>query len=235
MAGGLIAYIPAKGHSRGIPGKNMALLGGRPLVEHSISFARDSGLFDAIFVSTEAPAIRDVALASGVQVLERPDRLAQDTTRVTEVLANELPLIRHLCGRLELIACLMPTSPLRRLSDLQTAIALALQNPDAPSVVSLSTLPCGLGQVLSLDKSSQRITSSFGMENLTSRSQRQSHDEVYYPNGTIIVTRVAAFAENPHFYVEGRTIGFKIDPISGLDIDDLDTFRLAELLLKGMS
>jgi CMP-N,N'-diacetyllegionaminic acid synthase len=235
MAGGLIAYIPAKERSRGIAGKNMVLLGGKPLVEHSIRFARDSGLFDAVFVSTEAPAIRDLAMLLGAQVLERPTGLAQDTTRVAEVLTNDIPLMQQRCGTFELIACLMPTSPLRRLTDLQTAIDLALQDPDAPSVVSLSKLPCGLDQVLALDNSSQRISSLFGMENLTSRSQRQLHRRVYYPNGAIILTRAAAFEQDPLFYVEGRTIGFTIDSISGLDIDDSDDLELAELILKGMS
>jgi CMP-N-acetylneuraminic acid synthetase len=234
MAHGLVGYIPAKGRSRGIASKNMALLGGRPLVEHTIRFALECGLLDTVFVSTESPPIRALADACGADVIERPEHLASDSTRIAEVLANDIPVMEQRAGPFELIACLIPTSPLRRLRDLETGIALARDAPEAPGVVSLGTLPCGIQQVIALDDTSRRIGAVFGIDNLTGRSQRQSHDKLYYPNGSIVVVRKDAFRKSPSFYVENSTIGFPIDAVSGLDIDSPDDLQLAELILRGM-
>jgi CMP-N-acetylneuraminic acid synthetase len=234
MATGVIGYIPAKGRSRGISSKNMVLLGGRPLVEYSIRLAVQSGLFDAVFVSTDSSSIRALARAAGAETIDRPTQLAGDATRVAEVLAHDIPVMAQRCGSFALIACLLPTSPLRRLHDLQTAISLAQKLPEAPTIVSLGELPCGIEQVVTLDESTRHIMAAFGIDNLTNRSQRQSHRKVYYPNGSIVIVRNELFLRDPRFYVENATVGFPIDAIGGIDIDSAEDLEIAELILRGM-
>jgi len=231
---GLIAYLPAKGRSRGIPNKNLAPLGGKPLLEYTIRFALESRLFDAIFVSSDSEEVRALAAAAGVGALERPARLAQDSTRIAEALVCDLPEMERAHGPCELLACLLATSPLRRLQDLQSAVALARAHPDAPGVVSVSPLPCGVGQIVALEGSPQRIAPLSGIENLNALSQRQLHAPLYYPNGAIVVVRLEHFRRDPRFYVEGRTIGLPIDSVSAIDIDTPQDLELADLVMRSM-
>lgn len=234
-AGGLIGYIPAKGHSRGIPNKNMAPLDGRPLLEYTLRFARNSKLFDAIFVSTDAADIKTVALQFGAQVIDRPPHLAQDTTRIADVLIYDIPIIEQRHGVAELLACMIPTSPLRQLDDMEKAVALARDNPDAPGVVSFGPLPGALEHATALDPKTQRIQPLYGNDKLTALSQRQSHAKLYYPNGAIVVLRIDQFKSDPRFYVEGRSIGLPVDPIGGLDIDTPDDLKLAQIIVRGLN
>lgn len=228
----IIAYIPAKGRSRGLPNKNLALLAGKPLVEHTIEFACTAHLFDAIYLSTDSPEIRAIGQAHQVRVLDRPVDLASDTARVADVLAHDLKAIKEDIPDLALIACLIPTSPLRRLQDLNAAIDLLDAHPDAPSVVSLSLLPFPLAQIMSMNDKTKTISAPFGLEGITTQSQRQSHPTFHYPNGAIVVIRTASFEQSQAFYFENASVGLPLDPISSIDIDSSADLARAEFELR---
>jgi N-acylneuraminate cytidylyltransferase/CMP-N,N'-diacetyllegionaminic acid synthase len=121
-----LCTICARGGSKGVPGKNIRPLAGKPLLRHSIDQARASGLFAAIAVSSDDPAILAVAREAGVEVLvERPAELASDT-------AGKMPAIRHcvdsaehaLGRRFDTVVDLDATSPLRLPEDIAGAVAL---------------------------------------------------------------------------------------------------------------
>lgn len=116
-----VAIIPARGGSKRLPRKNVALLAGRPLLAYTIDSAQGSGLFTRVIVSTEDPEIRDVAAAAGAQVHARPAALASDTAGVVEVCGDVLAGIPE---PPETFCCLYATAALRGAEDIRAARAL---------------------------------------------------------------------------------------------------------------
>ncbi|NCI49055.1 acylneuraminate cytidylyltransferase family protein [Sediminibacterium roseum] len=115
-----LAVIPARGGSKGLPGKNTKVLNGKPLVAWSIESALASELIDRVVVSTDSEEIKTVALRFGAEVIDRPAELATDeatTIAVLEHTAKEVPAATQ-------IIVLQPTSPLRDKGLLDTCIRL---------------------------------------------------------------------------------------------------------------
>ncbi|MDE6340735.1 MAG: acylneuraminate cytidylyltransferase family protein [Muribaculaceae bacterium] len=129
--------IPARGGSKGIPGKNIKPFLGKPLICHAIDQARGAGADDAdICVSTDSDEIRRVVEEHGLKVpFMRPDELATDTAGTYEVLLHALDFYEKRGKHYDRIVLLQPTSPLRRTEDIRNA--LALWNDDIDMVVSV--------------------------------------------------------------------------------------------------
>ena len=125
--GRTIATVCARGGSKGLPGKNIRPFAGKPLIRHTIEHALACPAIDGVYVSTDDPAIVDVARASGATVpYLRPAELATDQAGKLPVIEH---LVRHLGGQGERIARivdLQPTSPLREPSDIAGAIGRAV-------------------------------------------------------------------------------------------------------------
>jgi len=133
-----VCTVLARAGSVGVPGKNVRLLGGVPLIVHSIRHARATGLFDAVVVSTDDPEVRRIAQDEGVDlVVERPAELATAT-------AGKVPAIVHavevaeatLGGSFDVVVDLDATSPLRLPDDVVAAVALLERDPDAVNVIT---------------------------------------------------------------------------------------------------
>jgi CMP-N-acetylneuraminic acid synthetase len=223
-------YIPAKGSSTGIPGKNLQDLGGRPLVAWSI----DSGLTLAnpknVFVSTDDKMIAALTTDRGARVLERPAHLAAQSATVAQCLAHDLHTIGAVVGTDGIIAVLLPTSPFRDKNWLQDAIARFGAAPDAHSLVAVRQFPAPIEQALAIDDADWLEGLSGSLDLLHSRSRRQEHAIYYYPDGSLYLVRARMFRSNPCFFLEGATLGFRSDGISAIDIDDLEDLELARLI-----
>ncbi|HOX24965.1 MAG TPA: acylneuraminate cytidylyltransferase family protein [Candidatus Krumholzibacteria bacterium] len=128
----VVAIIPARGGSKGIPRKNLARLGGVTLLERAIAVAREVPAVDRIVVSTDDAEIARVARAAGAEIHERPPRLATDASKVIEA-------IRHLCDTLldpsgagnALLVLLEPTCPLRTALDVARCVETLAAGGDA--------------------------------------------------------------------------------------------------------
>ncbi len=118
----IVAVIPARGGSKGIPRKNVLPVGGLPLLAHSILHARRSRLVDLVVVSTDDPEIAEVARRYGAEVVDRPAELASDGAASEPTLAHALAYVRDRHGPVDLVVFLQPTSPLRRPDDIDGAI-----------------------------------------------------------------------------------------------------------------
>ena len=131
-----LGLIPARGGSKRCPGKNIAELGGKPLLAWTIQAAKDSGIFCHVMVSSDSDAVRSVARMHGAFAAERPDRLARDDTSSLAVVdhhARDWPGI-------EAIMLLQPTSPFRSAEDIEKAAGM-LEAMKADSVVSVIDAP----------------------------------------------------------------------------------------------
>lgn len=135
----VLAMIPARGGSKGVIRKNVRLLGGKPLLAHSVLTARQSRYIDRIIVSTDDKAMRRVALDWGAQApFLRPAALGQDKVMDYPVLEHCLNWLREREGyEPDVIVYLWPTGALRQADDIDDAIALLAKNPDADSVRSV--------------------------------------------------------------------------------------------------
>lgn len=112
-----IAFIPARGGSKGLPGKNIRPLNGRPLIDYTIKAALEANL-DEVWVSTNCPDIEAVSLESGAKVLKRPDSLCEDSSPTEDALLHFSDCVPEF-KRLVMLQC---TSPLTRVVDIESAL-----------------------------------------------------------------------------------------------------------------
>jgi len=133
----IVAVIPARGGSTRIPHKNLALLGGEPLVVHTIRAALAVPALDRVVVSTDDDAIVAVAVAAGAEVVRRPAELCTSTAPTEPVLQHAVQELEQREGRaVTLLVLLQPTSPLRGGDRIEQAIAM-MREQGADSVVSV--------------------------------------------------------------------------------------------------
>ena len=141
MAGYVLGLIPARGGSKGIPGKNLKPLAGRPLIAYAVDAARASGVVDRLVLSTDSEEIAAIGRESGAEVpFLRPAEFAGDASPMLSVLQHAVAALEQTGWSPEIILLLQPTSPLRTPAHLAAAVDL-LRATNADSVVSVVELP----------------------------------------------------------------------------------------------
>jgi CMP-N,N'-diacetyllegionaminic acid synthase len=219
-----IALIPARGGSKGIPGKNTYPILGKPLIQYSIEVALECKLIDELWVSSDSEGILDVAKKfSNVRIHKRPNALATDTSSINETIA-EIFNVANYCDALIL---LQPTSPIRDLINLEEAISIFTQNLSANSLISVSRMddihPARMYWKQGLDL--QPIMKEF------EGTRRQDIPPAYYRNGSIyIVRRDAFFLTNS--VMAKPSIGYEMPNTHLLNIDEPRDLLIAEPLIK---
>ncbi|GAG81989.1 unnamed protein product [marine sediment metagenome] len=134
----IIALIPARGGSKGLPRKNIKELDGKPLIAHTIEVAKQSRIFDRIIVSTDDKEIAEVAKEYGAEVpFIRPAELATDTADAMDVLIHALKWFKNKGQNFDYVMKLQPTSPLRTEQDIKNSMDLIIQK-DGDSILSVS-------------------------------------------------------------------------------------------------
>lgn len=223
--GRTIATICARGGSKGLPGKNIRLFAGRPLIAHTISQALSCPDIDGVFVSTDDTEIARIAREAGALVpFMRPAELATDS-------APKLPVVEHLVEQLERegqvlgrIVDLQPTSPLRTGGDISAALR---QAPDAPLVLSVSAAADNPYFNMAELGADGYIRLSKG----EGSARRQDVPPVYALNGSIYVWQREALR---HAAVHGlwsvNARAFLMPRWRSVDIDTLEDLQYAEWL-----
>ena len=223
--GQTIATICARGGSKGLPGKNIRLFAGKPLIIHTIEQALACSLLDAVFVSTDNAAIAEVARSAGATVpYMRPAELASDT-------AGKLPVIEHLVRHLEQggqriarIVDLQPTSPLREAQDITQALNACLDMPLTVSVRLAQDNPY-------FNMVERDVDGNVALCKGQGNTRRQESPAVYALNGSIYVWQRAALAQAAVQGLWSVKLGVVEMPHwKSVDIDDLNDFEYAEWL-----
>jgi len=141
VTGGVLGIVPARGGSKGVPGKNVRLLAGRTLLDYTARAARESGVIDRLVLSTDSAEIASAGRAVGLEVpFMRPAGLAADDTPMLPVLQHVVEGLGSAGWTPELIVLLQPTSPLRRAQHVRDAVTL-LRESNADSVVTVVEVP----------------------------------------------------------------------------------------------
>jgi N-acylneuraminate cytidylyltransferase len=225
--------VPARGGSKGIPRKNLQLLGGRPLVAHAVTAGRDAALVTRVVCSTDDPEIAAVARAAGAEVpFLRPSSLAQDATEDWPVFVHVLDWLERNANWVpELIVNLRPTSPLRSARHVDDAIRLLLRTgADSVKAVCLARQH---PHKMWLRGPNAEIDPFLETEFRLSRGPdvpRAELQDVYWQNGVVDVTRLAVIREQG-VMIGRRVAGLVTQAEESIDIDTPLDLALAELLI----
>ena len=220
------AIVPARGGSKSIPKKNIALLGGKPLINWTLEVALP--FFDHVYVSTEDSEIADVSRKAGAGILTRPETLADDFTTATDV-------VRFSIEQMGLtddsrVFLLQPTSPFRTNHSISSAIELLYQ---FPAVISVTKTP-PKNTFRSLYPYNDRVNKILPTSSLEKDLQRQTVPDHYRVNGAIFGTT----AERLRFFGtfnQPDTAAVIMPLIASLEIDDWDDWLLATYVAEAVS
>ena len=220
-----LAIIPARGGSKGVPRKNIRFLAGKPLIAWTMEEAKRSRYLDRCIVSTEDEEIKKVAEEYGGEVpFLRPPELAQDGTASIDVVLDVL----HRLPGYDFVVLLQPTSPLRTAEDIDGAIAFCLDH-GAESCVSVAEAEHSPYWMYTLDAGG-RMQHLPGMAK-EDGYQRQRLPKVYRLNGAVYVKQVDALRERQAF-IDGNTIGYAMSQNRSYDIDTMEDFEIAEMVMR---
>lgn len=214
-----IAIIPARGGSKRLPGKNILNLGGIPLLVHSIRFAQaNANIIDEIYVSTDDEAIKEVALANGAQVIDRPASISGDLEPTLTTLQHA---VKSLGAEVENVVLLQPTNPLRPSSLLKECFD-TFQNTNADSLFTVTRNHQKLGKI---------VHNTFVPFNYEIGQRSQDLEPLYFENGLLYISKAHTILEGT--IVSTNAIPFIVNHIfAQVDIDTQEDFDYATYLLN---
>ena len=216
--------IPARGGSKGLPGKNIKDLCGKPLIAYSIDVARAFVDDENICISTDSEEIKKVVQEYGLHVpFLRPNYLATDTATSNDVLIHAVNYYREKGRHYKRLCLLQPTSPLRTIEDVEGALNLYTDEIDMVSGMTKSHAP----SILNEENEDGFMVSVFNKDGLG----RQFVKEMYETNGAVYVINIQSLLEKG---MKGftRKIKYVMSKEHSVDIDDIIDFRLVETILK---
>lgn len=220
-----LAVIPARGGSKRLPAKNLAPLGGRPMIEWTIVAAQQSRLFDRVVVTTDDLEIADIAKRAGAEVPFLRDVFADDRSPVSLATINAVERLRGSGPRHDVVVQLMANCPLRTAADIIAAVA----HFDAGTAAfQISCFKYGwMNPWWAFKLRPDGTADALFPTALTTRSQ--DLEPLYCPSGAIWVARTEPLLAARTFYGEAATF-FPLSWRSALDIDDEEDFAMAAAL-----
>lgn len=212
-----------------MPRKNLVPLAGKPLIQYTIEAARSAPCLDRIIVSTDDEEIAITARALGSEVpFLRPVRLAADETPIIDVLKHFVDWLAESGTLPDLLVLLQPTSPLRGARHIEEAVDL-FRTRQAGTVVSILEVPHQFSPASVLKNEDGKLRPFLSSQPLITR--RQDKPRVYARNGPAILVAHCESIREGLLYAD-PVFGYMMDRRSSVDIDSLDDFRYAEILLQ---
>jgi len=224
----ILAVIPARGGSKGLPGKNIKPLLGKPLIGWTIEQAKASKYITEIFVSTDSREIADVAETFGVSVPElRPAELANDTATSASFVIYTIEKLRREGKVFDYIILLEPTSPLRETSDIDRSIEILLSSPDAESIVGVCSVEaCHPDFLAAIDDGFLKP-----YKETINVVRRQDLNQLYFFEGTIYISKIETYLDKKTFYHD-KTLPYIVPKWKAFEVDDTDDWFIIESILK---
>ena len=226
----ILAIIPVRGGSKGVPGKNIKLLDGKPLLAYTSELALQSGYLTEVIVSTEDEPIGEVAKSLGVQVpFMRPMALAQDDTPTIDVLIHALEWYKNQTIFFDAVCLLQVTSPIRTLEFLDKAIEKFMAS-DCDSLVSVQKVPHEYNPHWTFEVNEEgNLKIATGEAEIIPR--RQELPTAYHRDGSIYITKTDVLLKEHSLY--GKSTAFiESDPDFYVNIDTMDDWEKAEAMIQ---
>lgn len=219
----ILAIIPARGGSKGVPKKNIRLLNEKPLIGWTIEAAQKSAYIDKLILSTDCEEIAEVARQFNLEVpFLRPNHLAQDDTPGIEAILHVVSLLPGF----DYIVMLQPTSPLRTTDDIDECIKKCIKekHKSCVTVVCTEKTPYWMYQM---------DTSTKLLPFLCDKSifRRQDAPITYMLNGAVYIAE-KQFLESEKSYLTNETCGYEMPHNRSFDIDTEFDFKLVEWILN---
>jgi len=214
-----IAIIPARGGSKRLPGKNILNLGGIPLLVHSIRFAQaNAEIIDEVYVSTDDEVIKNIAIAYGAQVIDRPVSISGDLEPTITTLQHAVNTIG---AEVENVVLLQPTNPLRPSTLLKDCFN-TFQNTNADSLFTVTRNHQKFGKI---------VNDTFVPFNYEIGQRSQDLEPLYFENGLLYISKAQTILEGT--IVSTNAIPFIVNHIfANVDIDTQEDFDYATYLLN---
>lgn len=227
----ILGIIPARGGSKGIPGKNIRMLGGRPLIYYAAHAARESGLVDRLLLTTDSDKIAEVGKTLGIEVpFIRPSHLAQDDTPMFPVIEHALQFVENEGWAHDIILLLQPTAPLRSPEHIRAAVNI-LTETKCDAVASVVDVPQHYAPdfVLKLEDGKLKPFLEGGI-----KTRRQDVRPAYSRDGTIYAFWRDVFINKQNIYGDDcRPLLIPRD--ESCNLDTIEDWREVEQMVKDRS
>ncbi len=225
----ILGIIPARAGSKRIPGKNIKLLVGKPLVAYSIEAALKSKLLTHVAVSSDSAEVLKIAAQyPEVTPIQRPAELADDHSPAIDYVKHALQTLGE---NFDLVVILQPSSPLTLPEDIDHTIELLLQHPEADSSVSVMKLDHATHPVKLKVKKDDWLLPFWEEEN--GRMAAHELPELYVRNCAVYVSRSSTISNGK--IIGDHCVGFLMPRERSVDINDPIDFEFAEYLMKHTS
>ncbi|SHL74472.1 acylneuraminate cytidylyltransferase family protein [Roseibium suaedae] len=222
-----VAIVPARGGSKGVPGKNLKQLAGRPLIAWTIEAAKSVAGIDDVIVSTDDEQIAETARSWGATVpFERPSDLAQDHVHAIHVVLHAIDWLEQQGRTPDAVMMLLPTAPLRRSWHIENALSAYQQDPSKPviSVYHLTTSMISLRWI-----EGETLVPAFPADDLN--IQRQDVKPIYGVNGSIYIASPQHLKQHRTYHTPDAR-AFVMDRLHSMDINSYDDFTIAQHLMQ---
>ncbi|NVK42156.1 MAG: acylneuraminate cytidylyltransferase family protein [Oceanospirillaceae bacterium] len=223
-----IAFIFARGGSKGLPGKNLKPLMGKPLIEYAVECALKSDFIHEVYVSTEDDDIRRIALKLGVKVIDRPMYLASDTSAEWLSWQHAIKWVFNLGNKFDEFVSLPVTSPLRSVEDVNDAIKMReTSNAD----ICIAITPASRSPYFNMVK---KIEGNYVELVNPPRSDvhRRQDAPCIYDITTSVYVSTPNYILNSMGLFDGKVASIEVPKERAIDIDDIYDFMLAQYILE---
>jgi CMP-N-acetylneuraminic acid synthetase len=228
----MIAIIPARGGSKGLPGKNIKLLNGKPLIAYTIEAALKSDYTSHVIVTTDSKEIADIAKEYGAEVpFIRPGELSDDTSSAVDVYLHTTNFMKNKEVKVEKFIVLLPTAPMRTNMHINEAVEL-FKSSGAKTLISVKEADIPVTWYLSRADNNRLKNAGFGEGNAI--NNRQLNQKYFVPNGAIYILDYNLLAKERTYYCD-NTVAYEMNAEDSIDIDTLFDFKLAEFLMSERS
>lgn len=230
----VLVLIPARGGSKGLPGKNIMELCGLPLLGWPIRAAKKSKYVDRVIVSTDDPQIANVAVSHGAEVpFIRPEELATDQSSSASVIEHTVSFLSGKGNTFTYLILLEPTSPLTEAEDVDKALLTLHSNRHvADSIVGVSKLE-GTHPAFNVVIGEDGLIKPFLKLKFGSVYRRQDIEDVFYFEGSLYISDLSVFLKKLSFYHE-RTLPYVVPKWKAFEVDDMTDLICIEAIIKNM-
>jgi len=225
----ILALVPARRGSKGIPDKNIKMLNGKPLIAYSIEVAKKSKYIDAIIVSTDSKEIAEISQKYGAEVpFIRPKELSTDSAKSINVILHAMNCIENNVNKkCDYLILLQSTSPFRDSTDIDESIEEII-NKEKDALVSVCEVSENPYWMEVIDEEGNL---KYFIEGEEKYDRRQELPKIYIFNGAIYIAKWEVLKKDKSFY-ERECLPFVMSKEKSLDIDTPLDFEFAEFLMK---
>jgi len=230
MKNRIVAIVPARGGSKGVSGKNIKMLAGKPLILHTLDAARESGCFEKILVTTDSEEIRDIVLAAGHYCPDlRPGELSKDKALMIDVLKYCIEKKDYFDCAYDSVCLLQPTSPFRSASHIKEAVRM-YGSSSCDTLVSVTEVPHRFHpSKLMVEKDGYL----YPVDKDAPPTRHMTGDAVWGRNGPSILILETSLLKQGLLYGD-RIIKYEMNKLNSIDIDDEADWLMAESLADAL-